>query len=99
MKPTTEHRLSELEDALLNCVRIIQSAGRAVTQHVTRDVKQKAIANALVQLDLELNRASTACQSRTMERALVAVGDDDLLAGMLLRKSRADREHGRTPHN
>ena len=95
----TTQKMSELEEALLDAVRAIQVAGREVTQHITAREKQLAVARCLRAVDLALARACRAGQSRTIERTLASCADDDLLAGLLLRRSRVDRENGRTSHH
>jgi hypothetical protein len=70
-------------------------AGREVTRHVTTREKQISIARCLCAVDLALTRASKACQHRTIERALAQCADDDMLACMLLKRSRADRAEGK----
>ena len=95
----TTQKMSELEVALLDAVRAIQVAGREVTQDITPREKQMAVARCLCAVDLALTRACRAGQSRTIERTLASCADDDLLAGLLLRRSRVDRENGRTSHH
>jgi hypothetical protein len=82
MRNTTEQRLREIENALLEAMRHIQATGRVLRN---RDDYLKATARCLCNVDHALTRAKQAACQHNIQRVLAKQGNDPL-AQQLLRK-------------
>jgi hypothetical protein len=85
MRNTTEQRLREIEDTLLEATRHIQATGRVLRNRGNRDDYLKATARCLCNVDHALTRATQAACQRNIQRVLAKQGNDPL-AQLLLRK-------------